>query len=135
MKPRLILPLAFVLVLGGCDSMSRDVADVPSVEPRAVFAAASSDSNVVLLDVRTVEEFEGEGGHLEGAILIPLEDLDTKIEELKQYKEYRVIPYCRSGRRSAIATAILREKGFDAVNMDGGMLRWKDEGLPVVVED
>jgi len=80
--------------------------------------------SLVLLDVRTKWEFEGDLGHLEGAILIPIQELEKRYHELDSLKGKEIVTYCRSGNRSARAAKFLTEKGFKAYNMLGGMLEW-----------
>ncbi len=92
------------------------------------------DTSVVFLDVRTKGEFYGETGHLRGALLIPVQELEERMNELEPYRGKKIIAYCRSGNRSGRATKMLLEKGFTVVNMTGGMLRWAAEGLPVEQE-
>ena len=82
-----------------------------------------SDS-LVLLDVRTHKEFIGEEGHIPGAILIPLGELKSRMDELEKYKNRELVVICSSGSRSRSATHYLRKMGFDAFNMDGGMQAW-----------
>jgi rhodanese-related sulfurtransferase len=90
------------------------------------------DSSVVLLDVRTPEEFRSETGHLSGAMLIPVQELEHRTVELEQYKERTIIAYCRTGRRSSTAATLLNGKGFNVLNMTGGIVRWNTEQRPVV---
>ncbi|MFC4770027.1 rhodanese-like domain-containing protein [Effusibacillus consociatus] len=79
---------------------------------------------IVLLDVRQPEEYES--GHIPGAVLVPLGELESRIEELDKDKEYFVI--CRSGRRSVMACHLLSEHGFTKLfNLHGGMLGWTGE--------
>jgi glyoxylase-like metal-dependent hydrolase (beta-lactamase superfamily II)/rhodanese-related sulfurtransferase len=85
---------------------------------------------VTVLDVREPSEWEGPLGHIRGAVLIPLGQLAARAAELSQDKP--VVAVCRAGGRSAQATNILREAGFDRVaNLPGGMLRWRAEGRAV----
>ena len=58
---------------------------------------------------------------------IPVQEIEQRIEEIDQYKNKKIIVYCRSGNRSGIATKILNQNGFDAYNMLGGMNGWKGE--------
>lgn len=74
----------------------------------------------VLLDVRTTGEFSQ--GHLPGAINVPVQDLDQRLDELDPKKSYVV--YCRSGARSARAKRLLESKGFSGVSDLGAMSRW-----------
>ena len=84
---------------------------------------------LVILDVRTVSEFES--GHLEGAINIPVEVLSSHLSGLNKNDELLV--YCRTGNRSTTAVGILRESGYDKVyHMDGGITAWNSAGFPTV---
>ncbi len=78
---------------------------------------------VHVLDVRTPEEFDGgELGRISGAQSIPLAELPARVAEVPRDKP--VVCVCRSGKRSARATLMLRERGFtDAANLVGGMIR------------
>jgi rhodanese-related sulfurtransferase len=75
----------------------------------------------VLLDVRTAAEFDS--GSIPGAINIPLDELRGRCSELS--KEQPVVVYCQVGQRGHTATVYLRERGFDAVNLDGGWRTWR----------
>jgi len=87
------------------------------------------DSSLVLLDVRTVEELTGPLGHVEGIINIPLQEIKERIHELDKYKDKKIAVICRSGNRSGAATGILKASGFNAVNVEGGMIEYRKEGL------
>jgi rhodanese-related sulfurtransferase len=93
-------------------------------------AALVTQDRVQLIDVRTPEEHEA--GRIEGDRLIELNDLTAQAETIDQ--ERPVIFYCRTGARSAMATAAFLEAGFDAHNMSGGMVAWEAAGLPMVPE-
>jgi sulfur dioxygenase len=82
-----------------------------------------------IVDVREADEFAGPLGHIVGALLLPLGELEKRAAEL--LKDRPVITVCRSGARSAQAAAILRKVGFGKVaNLAGGMLRWRAQNLP-----
>ena len=83
--------------------------------------------DVILLDVR--EDYEFNAGHVPGAAWIPLGELPNRLNELP--KDKTIIAVCRSGNRSGQATELLRQQGFDAHNMQGGMLAWQAAGLAV----
>jgi sulfur dioxygenase len=86
----------------------------------------------LLLDVRELEEFTGELGHIPGSKLIPLKELPARVGEIEAYKDKDVIVICRAGVRSTTAAAILTGLGFEHVsNLKGGMLDWDDQRLPV----
>lgn len=87
---------------------------------------------MVLLDVRTVEEFAE--GHLEGAMqydYYETESFKGMLEGLDKSKTYLI--YCRSGSRSGNAMSMMQSMGFSSVyNLDGGILAWRAAGLPVI---
>jgi rhodanese-related sulfurtransferase len=84
-------------------------------------------SGAVLLDVR--EPSEWQAGHAPGARHVPLGTLGSRLDALP--RDRRVVVVCRSGNRSARATALLKRSGFDAVNLHGGMQAWASAGLAV----
>lgn len=94
-------------------------AGIPQIEPEWVLNHLDA---VHILDVRSLEEYNGsELGHIEGAQHIPLDALPDRMDEVPTDKP--VVPVCRSGKRSARATLMLRDKGFDqAANLAGGMI-------------
>lgn len=69
-----------------------------------------------LVDVRTPDEFAG--GHFPGAVNIPVDDLRGRISEIPIDRQIAV--YCQVGQRGYLATRILRQRGFNAVNVGGG---------------
>jgi len=89
-----------------------------------------ADTNVIVLDVRSPDEFASETGHLKNAKLIPVDELERRIGELNAYKNKTIVTYCRSGRRSAQASDMLSKKGFKVVNVEGGISAWNQSGLP-----
>jgi glyoxylase-like metal-dependent hydrolase (beta-lactamase superfamily II)/rhodanese-related sulfurtransferase len=101
-------------------------AGVPEIAPEWV---ASHRGEVQILDVRNPAELDGELGRLEGAQLIPLDELRARIAEVRSEKP--VVVVCQTGRRSAMATAILGKAGLTQVaNLAGGMVTWRSLGLP-----
>lgn len=101
---------------------------VPAVVPSELDPTAPIAIGTTLLDVR--EQNEWDEGHAIGAVHVPLGDLTARVGELPVGGQLIVI--CRSGARSARATAWLNGAGFDAINLDGGMIAWARAGLPVV---
>lgn len=85
-------------------------------------------TQVQIIDVRSATEFDGELGHIDGARLLPLEELRARAAELKD--DPPIVTVCQSGTRSAMATTILRKAGHSRVaNLSGGMARWRERGL------
>lgn len=89
--------------------------DMTSVITPSQFKAMDKD-DYILLDVRTEEEFEN--GHVDGAVNIPVDSLRDRLHELD--KEKAIIEYCQVGLRGYIASRILKQNGFKAVNITGG---------------
>lgn len=103
----------------------RNYAGLPVIDPRWV---SEHRDAVNIIDVRTQAEYDGELGHIDGAILIPLAELEDRVEEIPADKPAAMI--CRSGTRSGQATVIVRRTGRDDVaNIAGGMLRWREQHL------
>lgn len=86
-----------------------------------------SNPDVFLVDVR--EEYEFAAGHIPEATLIPLGQLASRLDEIP--KDKTVVAVCRSGNRSGQATQLLRQAGFDAHNMNGGMISWEQAGFDI----
>jgi len=96
---------------------------VPSVSAEEAKSLLEKDKNYVLLDVRTKMEYDK--WRIEGAKLYSLDTLMNTYKELDKSKKYLII--CLSGGRSACATYALRQLGFEAFNIKGGMLEWPYE--------
>ena len=113
--------LSSFIVIFSITMCSKNNIDVVSMEE---FQSNILDSNTVVLDVRTEEEFHGPLGHIKGAILIPIDELSARVNELNEVKNKDIYVVCRSGNRSNFGKDILRENNFNAINIDGGMLAW-----------
>ena len=86
------------------------------------------EQGALFLDVRSLSEWEQ--GHIAGSLLIPLDDLPDRIDELPTDRDIVVV--CRSGRRSREGAQTLRDAGFDRVTcMQGGIEAWFSAGYPV----
>ncbi|WP_226438293.1 MULTISPECIES: rhodanese-like domain-containing protein [Rhodococcus] len=103
------------------------VSDVPTV---AVGEVPDPGTESVLLDVR--EDDEWELGHAPGALHIPLADLPSRVDDVDIDAEVYVV--CRQGGRSIGAVQYLNRIGFDAYQVDGGMVAWQQQGLPLVCD-
>ena len=99
--------------------------------PQQVAQRLQQDEGVQLIDVRTAGEHEA--GHIAGGRWIELTELPSQASTID--RDRPVILYCRSGARSAMATQALREAGYDAHNMLGGLLEWHASGLPIEPAD
>ncbi len=94
-------------------------------------ALDKSASDTIVLDVRTKKEFDN--GHIAGAINVSHNEVEQNIKHLTQYKDKKVVVYCRSGRRAGVAESILIKHGFSHVmHLTGDMNGWVEAKLPVV---
>lgn len=89
--------------------------DHPQVDVESVLAAPAGKAEF-LLDVRTPQEYAG--GHIPGGVNVPVDDLRARLAELP--RDRRIAVYCQVGQRGYLATRILLQAGFDAVNVGGG---------------
>jgi rhodanese-related sulfurtransferase len=85
----------------------------------------------VLLDVR--EDDEWEAGHIAGSVHIPMYELPTRLTEVPADSPLVVV--CKVGGRSAQVVAWLAQQGYDATNLDGGVLAWTAAKRPLVRAD
>ncbi|TVQ06538.1 MAG: MBL fold metallo-hydrolase [Leptolyngbya sp. DLM2.Bin27] len=100
---------------------------VKEIDPQWV---AENRSQVHVLDVRGPDEFNAELGHIADAQLVPLGELEARVGEIST--DQPVVAVCKSGRRSAQATVILKQQGLtQAASLRGGMLGWNEASLPV----
>ena len=98
------------------------------------FAKLIADPEVVILDVRKADEFAE--GHIKGAILIDqFQSNFVEQAQAKLPKEKTIAIYCRSGRRSANAAGKLADIGYKCVNLEGGIISWKEANMPVIKEE
>ena len=84
-----------------------------------------SEEEHIILDVR--EQSEYDNGHIPGSILLPYTEIYAKAEELLPQKDKQILVYCRSGRRSKIASEALSKLGYTNVKEFGGIIDWPYE--------
>lgn len=84
-------------------------------------------NGALVVDVRQHQEYVD--GHIQGAKLIPLNELPNRMNELPKDRELVIV--CRSGARSSVATRQLNAAGYRAVNLNGGMIAWNSARLPI----
>lgn len=113
---------------GGIDAASVDLATLEVAEPDAVAKELADGGGLRLLDVRAPGEYAN--GHVEGALHIPLGELDARLSEVPD--EGRLAVVCKGGYRSTVAAALLAARGLRApINVRGGMDAWTARALPV----
>jgi rhodanese-related sulfurtransferase len=96
--------------------------------PVPVISVGQVRDDDLLLDVR--EDDEWAEGRAPAAVHVPLSEVPARLAELPRGRRIAVV--CRVGGRSAQAAAYLQVQGYDAHNVDGGMLAWQSAGLPLV---
>ena len=84
--------------------------------------------SVTVLDVR--EPVEWQHGHVEASLHVPMMELPQRLDDLPRDRQLLVV--CTVGGRSARAVQFLQQQGFDATNLDGGLLEWQSSGRPLV---
>ncbi|MDM5263525.1 rhodanese-like domain-containing protein [Sulfurovum sp. XTW-4] len=95
-------------------------ADFEFINAKQAIVRLADDSNITLLDVRTVKEYEEK--HLKNAINIPVQQLDSSLIRLEKVRSKPIMVYCRSGSRSIKASRILEKNGFTPLNVEGGII-------------
>lgn len=110
------------VVLLGCTG--NQTAQSDTLSPAAYVAEWQGEREHVLVDVRTPGEFDG--GYIEGAINIPVNELSSRLDELPENTP--VIVYCRSGNRSARALSTLQSAGYEQAYDLGGVIQWQGAG-------
>ena len=141
----LALIIAISVIVSGCGAApaaqapaaAAQAVDQAAAQPAALTLPVNIDAkltndirnrdDVILLDVREDDEYKS--GHIPGAEWIPLGQLSSRLNELP--KDKTIVAVCRSGNRSGQATQILRQAGFDAHNMVGGMNSYAGSGFGV----
>lgn len=113
---KIIVAVVAIAGAGGWFMYSQQASAERSSEARQAVKAGAK-----LLDVRTPEEFAA--GHIEGAVNIPVQELERRIDEVGA-KEQQLVVYCRSGNRSRTAKGILERAGYNKVIDLGAMSAW-----------
>ena len=125
MKQLLLLALVIVLGVAAIKLYTRHDAGFRKLSAEEAKARLDSGDPVVLLDVRTLEEFDS--GHISGALCLPVESIGTEVPAELPDKDAEILIYCRSGRRSAEAAKKLVSVGYTDVTDFGGIIDWPYE--------
>lgn len=132
-----VLSLPLMSALGAAEErpamqsmLSQAKQRIEEVSPSQAAAMIASTPDLVVVDVRTLQEFQA--GHLRGAKHLDRGLLEFRVEREIPDKSAPILVYCRSGGRGALATATLMEMGYTNVrNLAGGFMGWQEAGLPV----
>jgi len=112
-------------LLTGCSQntvTNTEKASVITITSEEAKNMMDQEDSLIIVDVRTQEEYDA--GYIEGAVLIPDFDIETKAESLLPDKDATILVYCRSGRRSALAAQKLVELGYQNIYDFGGIIDW-----------
>jgi rhodanese-related sulfurtransferase len=101
---------------------------VPEIHSRRLAVDLDAVPPPQILDVRTEGEFRR--GHVPGAVSVPITALPERLASLALDRRRPVIAICLSAHRSIPAVRLLREAGYDAAQLRGGMLAWRAAGYP-----
>ncbi|MBQ9941163.1 MAG: rhodanese-like domain-containing protein [Clostridia bacterium] len=119
-------------VIGGADGPTSIIvtekgekAMYEQITPGEAKNIMDSGEEYIVLDTREQDEFDS--GHIPGAILIPYTEIDKKAEQMIPDKNAQILVYCRSGRRSKIASESLVKLGYTDVKEFGGIIDWPYE--------
>ena len=108
-----------------------DAAPVAMISQEQLLALeAGGEAAVVVLDVRTPEEFAA--GHIPGAINLSHDQIEARLDELAPFRDRPLVVYCRSGRRTGLALAILETHGYTRLaHLAGDLQAWSANGRPI----
>ena len=122
--------MVLIATVSGCVSTTRQPEKAQIVDVSVQQGKEMIDrGEVFILDVRTREEYDA--GHIRGSALIPVQELDKRLNEIPRDK--KILVYCRTGHRSVTASEILVNNGFKEVyNMKGGIAAWTGAGYETV---
>ena len=121
----LIIMLLISLSLFGmtaCDGENGNASTYEQITAEQAKTIMDTEKDYVIIDARTEEEFAE--GHIENAILIPEYEIKDRAEKELPDKEQLILVYCRSGRRSKIASEELVKLGYTNVKEFGGIIDW-----------
>ena len=128
-----ILAFALLAIVGFLPGLIGRLRRGPMIDVETVKQKIDVGDELLLLDVRTAEDYVGEQGHVNGSVLIPVEELEKRLSEIEAFQEKTVMTICRTDRRSAKAAQILAKHGFADVHVvRNGMTGWNEAGYTVI---
>lgn len=125
----LMIGLALLTACGTTTASTSTTSTPANITVARLKRMLDQNETFFLLDVRTPAEFV-QDGRIAQATLIPLQELEQRLSELPTDKP--IVCICRSGNRSSVACNLLKERGYQAINVTGGMNEWKAAGYPTV---
>jgi len=128
---KIMLAIALLALVAFLPSLIGRLRRGPMMEVEALKQKMDAKEDVLLLDVRSADDYVGEQGHVKDSVLIPVEELEQRLSEIEDFQEKTVMTICRTDRRSAKAAQILTKHGFADVHViRNGMTSWNEAGYP-----
>jgi rhodanese-related sulfurtransferase len=122
---KIVVALFVLGALAASLSLAAQPKNISSTQAQALLAR---DKKIVLLDVRTPEEYRE--AHLKGALLIPLGEMEKRVREVP--RDRPILVYCSVGARSASAARFLAAKGYREIyQVSDGLVGWYKNGFPL----
>lgn len=129
--------LLIILVTTACSATKQSTSENPGffdnqwskgyieIKPEEAKKRLENEKSIILLDVRTVEEYSER--HIPKSILIPVNDIEKKAPGILTDKNAEIFVYCRSGKRSVTASQALVKMGYKRIYNLGGIIDWPFE--------
>ena len=132
MKKIILLIIIVIIIIMGVvfkmnkkENVIKKDTDIQHVSMNDIVQIMEENENYIILDVRTLEEYNQ--GHIPNAICIPNETIDESVVNKLPDKNQMILVYCRSGNRSKQATEKLKKLGYTNLIEFGGIIDWKGE--------
>lgn len=124
-----------LIALIGCGTVGVKTSEQPYaiVEPTIAYEMILDHKQIVVLDIRPIEEFYGEFGHIAGALSVPIDRIESRLPEILPYRSQTVLIYGDAQEEVQQAIGTLTTAGFrNLVLIRGGIRRWIDLGYKTV---
>ena len=129
---KVMIGIALLAAVSFLPSLIAKLRAKPMMSVEEVKQKLDAGEDVLLLDVRSANDYIGEQGHVNGSLLMPLEELASNIESIEKFQEKTVMTICRTDKRSGKAAQVLAKHGFTDVHVvKQGMTDWNAKGYPV----
>ena len=129
---KIMLAIALLAIVSFVPHIISSLKSNKMMSARELKERIDAGENILVLDVRTAEDYVGEQNHIKDSLLIPLEELGANIRDLDGYFDSPIVTICRTHNKSGKAAALLAQHGFSDVHVARmGMTDWNKKGYPV----
>ena len=129
---KIMLAVALLAIVGFLPNLMGPLRRGSTMDVNTLKQRMDASEDVLLLDVRTSEDYIGEQGHIKNSVLIPVEEMEKRLTEIDDFQKKTVMTICRADRRSTKAAQILTKYNFVDVHIiRGGMTAWHDREYPI----